>query len=94
MAKQIHPLPNNYWVRHFLVCNALAKGACENRGWQCENFAKTILQERTETKRAKTQNLNTSHRFFSYAQRARGWYRIDGKIIHHEQNRNLQRGTA
>lgn len=46
MANTKHPLPNNYWVRHFLICNALAKASCETRGWQCENFAKTILQER------------------------------------------------
>lgn len=46
MANSNHPLPNNYWVRHFLICNALAKAVCLNRGWQIENFAKTILQER------------------------------------------------
>lgn len=45
MAKTKHPLPNLYWVRHFLVCNELAKKSCETRGWACENFAKIILDE-------------------------------------------------
>lgn len=38
-------MKNNYWIRHFLICDKMAKSSCEKLGWQVDNFAKSILEE-------------------------------------------------
>ena len=37
-------IKNTFWFRHFLMCNELAKKINTAKGWQVDNFAKTILE--------------------------------------------------
>lgn len=39
-------MENTYWLRYFLMCNKLASEMCACRGWQVDNFAKLIEENR------------------------------------------------
>jgi len=38
-------IPNTYWVRHFLICNNIAKNVCKGFGLDIANFASVIEKE-------------------------------------------------